>query len=292
MSGLIKLGLVYTGLISFFSGENPHLRAPVSHKEQTPLEGGSAFDKVQDLTKKSSHVPHWLKNIENPHVHSPHGKDKRLLTYESTSFVSEKYALADNGQLLRITGYPLDTCICGGTTSSLKCATASVTSNDESSLVIAASYYSGNYCTDTPSSSENFTLSETVVADIICDVSTNVTISYSVTTGSNPYANYGGGILGLYYGFEDECSSGQWTRYDFFPNYNCFCNATGYGTSYETYLFTQYTDSTCTTINSQLTSQYHNQTCYAQKNRASDDISLVSKLNYCQVQILEPVTSN
>lgn len=262
-----------------------------------------------DHKSPSAAVLSWMNSVPTPFVHSHSRKKLRGTTpneeYNEESYVlNEIYRLKENDKLLQVSGFPLNTCICssgsdgassssgnssGSDESSLKCALASVLSGDENDggLTLITKLYEGNYCMEeSPTTTQNTPLSSSITFNsTICNQQTELSVSFEVIRGATPYNDLGPGLASIFYGQQRSCEHDQWARYNFIPNFECFCNVSTYGIPPEDYRYVEFTDNTCSVEKFSQVSHFNSSACIGQKTQPSVDNSA---MYYLSVHVVLP----
>eukprot|EP01039_Chlorochromonas_danica_P002351 gene2351-2574_t len=235
----------------------------------------------------------WMDSVSTPYAHSSISNGRKLSAttteYEDgIAVLNEVYRLKGGGRVLQVSGYPLDICMCSGSESSLKCAAASAVRVNESSWTLVTRTYGGNHCTEAPTTTVNTSLTSYNFTSSVCNTQAEISASFEVARGSAPYDNLGPGLASVYYGLESSCEHDQWARYDFLPNFECFCNSSAYGISSDDFRYVQYTDESCSVEESSQVLRFDGSACISRKTHPSDDISVMNKLYYMSMHVVLP----
>eukprot|EP00981_Chlorochromonas_danica_P012707 scaffold5305_cov163-Ochromonas_danica.AAC.3 len=190
--------------------------------------------------------------------------------------------------MMTVSGYPLNACICSESQSSFKCAVASAVPVDQGRWTLETRTYEGNHCTEDPIAVVNTPLTPTVFNSSICDTQVEMAAYFEVVRGFAPYDNLGPGLASVYYGLESFCEHDQWARYDFLPNFECFCNSSAYGISSDDFRYVQYTDDSCSVEESSQVLRFDGSACISRKTHPSDDISVMNTFDYQSVHVVLP----
>eukprot|EP00981_Chlorochromonas_danica_P012705 scaffold5305_cov163-Ochromonas_danica.AAC.1 len=277
-------------LLCFTSIDAAHLRhiKEVNHTSSNFIHPGAHLHRDHNSTLAA-----WIDGIDRPYVHSTISQGRRLVGtecfYDAGLYtLHEVYRVRSTAQLLRVTGYPLNTCICSGCDGCLRCTMATAFPLGLNGYMLTTNVYEGNYCTEDPTSVVNTPLSPTVMRSTICNTNTDVSVSYVLLAGSIPQYAWGCGVATFQYNHVSSCQNDLWSRYEFFPSYVCFCSSSAYIVAPYKYQVIQYSDRYCWYQTSSQVIDYSNAVCTKQKSHASaeDEISLIDKLYYASVQII------